>query len=334
MSELTESNGDHKEDKNATLAPSIWDLDSTKVEERNRERLAQQERDKSEQDAKEKRLLSLERRLSNAIYDNRVTYFNFEQIVDCRRRFKSYLGKCPLNSEGTFKGFRKSTADLTGVLDCASALNMRKNHRLGAYYRALEFKRGYQGYVMAYSEETILPEFIETDEKFRDVSLSGIFTDPLACIDGVDCIEEMPGVFSDWSYMEASILSRELSGYGTHWHGVFWGVSSILHGNPFCKNYIVKGCQTAIGKISGDIIGAEIPDPNAYDEWKFERVVQDWRPLVFADEDGSYVSFYTFCGRSIESIFHHIDFYPNGDSYVAESLFDLIATGGKGGFSI
>jgi len=133
-----------------------------------------------------------------------------------------------------------------------------------------------------------------------------------------DFMEAIVGDGSEWSYLAASILRRELREFGASWHGIEWGTHFILDEDPW--------------------LGA-LPNPEEFDlsrpsnpepQWKWsEAKPKDWAPTVQVEPNQVVVTYYTYTGKGTQRIIRHTETYRPG-SYRARVRDQEIATGGPG----
>ncbi len=116
-----------------------------------------------------------------------------------------------------------------------------------------------------------------------------------------DIMSHIIGDDTPLSYLEASLLSRELNEVGAAWHGISWGVTSIINST------------------------------NDFDEMDWEEPVPaHMDPVVCCSEKTCSVTFYTHTALHEETITRNVDTYKRG-SYNATTESIILATG-KGGF--
>ena len=130
---------------------------------------------------------------------------------------------------------------------------------------------------------------------------------------------QIEGDNSAWSYMEASLLSRECWEFGSMWHGTNWRTHRILDSSPWKAG------------IHGSDDDPMSKPKTTEQDWKWlEPKPKHWRPKVTIEKDRVTVTFYTYSGYQNETIYRHTDTYKPG-SYRYESDRRVIGTG-KAGF--
>ncbi len=119
----------------------------------------------------------------------------------------------------------------------------------------------------------------------------------------MDAIE---GDGSAWSYLCASIFAREAREFGTLRHGVSWGETAIIGGDPFGG-----------GPIEGGAAGGFFEHPQS---WTWHAAAPgDWRPTVTEGEHGREVVFHTYSAVMPETFRRHRDRYgPTGYRFSEE----------------
>ena len=126
-------------------------------------------------------------------------------------------------------------------------------------------------------------------------------------------MQAIDGDGSPWSYLEASLFTREIAEFGALWHGCDWSTHTILGANPF-------GGGPAPGRVTRDA-----------DAWEWTEPVPDqWRPTVSMQGDAVTVTMYTHSALGSERIVRLVDRYAPG-AYVAERESGVLAEG-PGGF--
>jgi hypothetical protein len=211
------------------------------------------------------------------------------------------------------KGWSKSTVAPLKLVEVFAPLKLKK----GVVLRAYQFKEGGNGngVVWAMSADAEFPDPDQCPKvKRRDGFM--MVPKPPAALDSI--MEQVEGDSSAWSYMAASLLSRELWEFGAIWHGTNWGTYKILDSSPW-KSTIFGNDDDPMGK-------PKTPEQ----DWKWlEAKPKHWRPRVTVEKDRVTVTFYTYSGYQNETICRHTDTYKPG-SYRYESERKEIAQGGKG----
>jgi hypothetical protein len=101
------------------------------------------------------------------------------------------------------------------------------------------------------------------------------------------------------TYLEASLFSAEMDEFGAYWHGLGWGMHTI--------------------------IGDDFP---LGDEWKWKGKHPDsFKPTVYVGPRVVRVTFYSYSRLGQEAIFRHVDSYKKGMFRCTKSESRNIATG-------
>ena len=125
-----------------------------------------------------------------------------------------------------------------------------------------------------------------------------------------DIMEAITGNFSPFSYLEASILKRELKEFGALWHGCDWGTYKILASpNDTRSGMIGGGCPLKWSWIS--------------------RKIADLRPRVDIKSGQVLVTFYARSDLGSQRIMRFKEIFES-DSYVSTSTQVEVAHGGGG----
>jgi hypothetical protein len=126
-----------------------------------------------------------------------------------------------------------------------------------------------------------------------------------------DTMEAITGNFSPFSYLEASILKRELQEFGASWHGLNWCTYKILASpDDACRG----------------LIGGGGPEQWSWTARKFN----DLRPRVNVKSDKVVVTFHARSDLGCAHINRFEDTFKS-DSYVSTSTQTEVARG-RGGF--
>jgi hypothetical protein len=124
------------------------------------------------------------------------------------------------------------------------------------------------------------------------------------------------------SYLEASILARELAELGAQWHGCSWVTHHVLDADPFQEPSMGRGSRSENG------FPEMTTSPDAW-VWKTKRP-ERWAPAVEIGGDFVVVTLYTFSALGQEMLYRDHDKYRGG-SYMARTYTKVLATG-PGGF--
>ena len=125
-----------------------------------------------------------------------------------------------------------------------------------------------------------------------------------------DVMEAITGNFSPFSYLEASILKRELEEFGARWHGCNWCTYRIL-ASPY---------DTCSGIIGGG--GAA--------QWSWtDRKIDDLRPRVDVNSVQVVVTYHARSDLGCQHITRFEETFKS-DSYLSTSTQTEVARGGGG----
>lgn len=236
-----------------------------------------------------------------------VTRYSLELVNDLRKRAED---AAPVPEE-TPNGWSISQADPSRIVAVFSALRLKPDYALRAY----QFREGGNGngFVYAMPAEVPLPP---PDDCTRDQSHFLEPPRPSNALD--DVMEAIDGDGSPLSYLQASLLKRELAEFGAMWHGCEWGTHTILGRDP-----LEDGNE--------DENGSEMDRPSGTArDWDWERrKPKHWDPAVTVLHERIRCSFYTFTGLGQEQIQRHTDSYRYGQ-YRPKTRTYSVATGPHG----
>ena len=141
---------------------------------------------------------------------------------------------------------------------------------------------------------------------------------PGALADVMDAIE---GDGSLRSYIQASILRREIGELGAWWHGISWGVHTLLDNGAAPKlpqqcSETTRDGSPAFWDTEGDSV------------WHWHcGPPRDWRPVAERDSSAITVVFYTWTTFGQMGISRHSDSYREGSMRPIESIVAPILEG-------
>ena len=178
--------------------------------------------------------------------------------------------------EGTPNGWQKSRTDPTKMLEVFPKLKVRRGNVLRAYVFLQDGNSN--GFVWA------LPADAEFPIPADCPRLEAHFLKPPKPFDALDdMMEIIEGDDSPESYLHASILRRELREFGGGWHGIQWGMHTVLDVNPW------ESPQPA-----ADAPKTDRPTSNPQ-EWKWRAPrPANWSPEVRLERDRAVVAFYSY----------------------------------------
>lgn len=190
-------------------------------------------------------------------------------------------------------GWTKGRRDVNQVVARFPTLKIREGYRLVAYVFR-EDGNG-NGFVWA------LPVDAEFPAPADCPKLETHFLNPPKPFDALEPSEVIEGDGSPDSYLQASLLRRELGDYAASWHGLQWTAHTILDGIPAARN-------------PADVDVDPLKQPSTpRNRWKWkEAAPPDMNPTVRFDGDRVTVTFFTFCPLEQERLFRYVDIYRRG----------------------
>jgi hypothetical protein len=211
-------------------------------------------------------------------------------------------------------GWSQSSVDPMELLAVFKPLRLKQGFVLRAYL----FREGGNGNGVVYAMSENLP-FPEPGECEYDDSRFLSPPVPYGALD--DAMEAIEGEGSLWSYLAASLLSRELEEFGAMWHGCNWSTHEILGKNPIHAP-----------TEEGDSLLRESSHQSnlAPRDWNWlGPKPEEWRPIVLREGISVTVVFHTFSDLGRETIYRHVDRYKAG-SYCFRSELLVLAEGPGG----
>ncbi len=135
----------------------------------------------------------------------------------------------------------------------------------------------------------------------------------------VPLMQAIQGDGSPWSYLSASILSREAAEFGAIWHGCVWSDQTILSKPPWQAGD--PGLPDNGWKLTGDApVGA----------WTWHRAAPStWEPIYVERGNVRKVVLHLRNPVGADTIYRAIDTYP-ADSYDAKTRMTVLCTGEGG----
>ncbi len=225
------------------------------------------------------------------------------------KRWRNTAAKLDKVAHDGPQGWNESTPSPMVLVDAFPKLHVREGYILRAY----QFHEGFNGnaFVYALPEGVPLPD-PDTCERKEDVFLeppivSGALDDYMQAIDGDGSLR---------SYLEASILARELAEFGAIWHGISWGEHIVLDSDPFRMDK------------KNSFFGY---DPEMHEAWQWEKEKpDDWRPKVSRKGSTVTVTFYSFTDLTPMRIVRHVDrFKENSYTFKPNETVLGYGPGGK-----
>lgn len=225
----------------------------------------------------------------------------------------SALGQLP---DMAPNGWSKSRVDPANLLTVFPELRVRQGYVLRAY--VFREDGNSNGFVWALPAEAAFPE---PDECPR---LESHFLNPPKPFDALDdLMEALEGDDSPESYLHASIVRREMREFGSGWHGIKWGMHTVLDDDPWA------------GGPPSDEATQDRPTSQRYEwTWLTPRPAT-WSPEVLVEQDRVVVTFYSYTPLAgeldngepeRERIYRHTDTYRRG-KYRALAVEKKLAEG-------
>jgi hypothetical protein len=199
-------------------------------------------------------------------------------------------------------GWSISPVDLSKIVDVFPSLKLKP----GMVLRAYQFRQKPDGHsvVFAMPAGEALPALKgKVKQPARPTSA---LDDIMTAIEGDGSLE---------SYMQASILLRELQEFGTLGHGSNWELYHVLGDKIWSSPPLdaVSPTQTTPSGVPG------------LWNWK-DQQPEDYRPRAEHVEKAIKTSFYVYSALGQERIIHHEDLFQSG-SYIFKTSSKTIGTG-------
>ncbi len=192
------------------------------------------------------------------------------------------------------EGWSKSRYDPNRLMDLFTPLRLKKGFVLRAYLFREEGNGN--GVVWAMPEGAEFPEPKDCPALEQHLLKApkpwDALDDPMAAVEGDD---------SEWSYLAASLLRRELSEFGALWHGVNWGVHALLEDDPW-----------KAGPPPDDADPLQSPHTPLRQWTWYQPRPAHWAPRVEMTPDRVTVTFHTYCPLHKEAVYRHTDTYRRG----------------------
>ena len=233
--------------------------------------------------------------------NERRRHFSAKTVKDLRASLREVLQV--QQSPEPPEGLSIMTIDPSRVTRCLKTLHLKP----GLVLRGYQFYQGGNGngFIFAMPEDSPLPE-PDNQACARVEKVPGVF---LPCPQPDCSLEHFMDAFtgdgSPLSFLEASIVKRELEECGAFWHGCSWGSHRIV--TSLAKKETSKASQWTWSS----------PAPKV------------WRPTVTITQDGASVLFFSYSEEGCCCYYRHLDEYTN-DSYRPCSHEETIATGPMG----
>lgn len=233
------------------------------------------------------------------------------------RDWRTQLTEAGQLPEATPAGWSKSRVDPAKLVALLPALNVRPDYKLVAYVFLEEGNSN--GFVWALPLDGAFPEPAACPR------VESHFLHPPKPFDALDDVmEAIGGDDSPRAYLQASLLRRAFKEFGSGWHGVKWGMHSILDADPWQL------------PRPADDEPLPLAPRSAARAWKWLTArPARWQPTVRWDEQQVVVTFYSYTPLAgvlengdieTERIYLHTDTYRRG-KYRGLTVEAKIATG-------
>ena len=195
-------------------------------------------------------------------------------------------------SEKGPEGWSKSDVDPMKLLSVFSGLRMKEGYVLRAY----QFRSGGNGNGIVWA----MPETAPFPDPKDCMKLDDRFLEPPKPAEALDhFMDAIEGDKSLWSYLSASLFFREACEFGAIWHGCSWSDHRILGSNPWTPS------QNLVEEDEDEDTPSE-----DLQEWRWLKPEPlEWQPQVKENPKTMRVTFYTFTGLGIQSIYENADTY-------------------------
>ena len=221
-----------------------------------------------------------------------TTAFTAREIEKLRRRAERAAA---VRAAELPEGWSTGRADPMRVVTVFAALRIRADYVLRAYQ--YHWRGNGNGWVWALPAGA---EFPEPAAYGRKSGRSLEVPRPPRALD--DPMQVIDGDGAPRSYIEASLLARQLAELGAIGLGCDWSKHEILDGDPTAH----RG-----------------------DAWHWQgRRPADWRPRVVQSPAGIRVVFHTYSALGRKVVYRHVDTYAAG-SYIHATRTTKIATAGR-----
>jgi hypothetical protein len=212
------------------------------------------------------------RNSTTASGDGVVKQFTAAEIKQWRKKLNE-LSQLP---EATPNGWSKSRVDPSRLLTVFPELQVRDGYVLRAY--VFKEEANSNGFVWALPADAEFPEPVDCPR------LESHFLKPPKPFDALDdMMEAVAGNDSPESYLRASILRREFKEFGSGWHGIKWGMNTVLDNTPW--NPPPRDVEDE---------GPTFPESKPA-EWKwFAPNPGTWKPEVRFEKNKAIVTFYSY----------------------------------------
>jgi hypothetical protein len=237
-----------------------------------------------------------------------MTVFPISKVNALRKRA---IKACPEPDRGA-EGWSKSTIDPMNLLKVFESLRLK----VGLVLRAYQFHAGHNGngIIWAMPADALFPS-PDNCPRLSDRFLKP--PKPPGAVD--DLMDAVEGDGTPWSYLSASLFTREAAEFGAIWHGCSWSTHAILGADPWYCEPEAKDRRKRQPLATGNA-----------ETWKWnEPIPEAWAPAFRDDGQSKSIEFFTFSGLGQESIFGFRDIYAK-DGYRFETQKRTVAQGAYG----
>ena len=238
----------------------------------------------------------------------KITVFSLNKV----QRLRQSAQTASEVSEDGPEGWSKSDVDPMQLLSVFSVLRLKEGYVLRAY----QFRSSGNGNGIIWA----MPEKAPFPNPKDCIKLQDGFLEPPKPPDTLDhFMDAIEGDQSLWSYLSASLFFREACEFGAIWHGCSWSEHRILGSNPWTSPQDIDEEDEDADNPSEDI-----------KEWKWiGQEPSEWQPQVKEAPKTMRVTFYTFTGLGVQSIYENVDTYKP-PSYKSKCKNESIAEGPHG----
>lgn len=210
-------------------------------------------------------------------------------------------------------GWTKGRGDIKQVVAQFPTLKIREGYKLVSYV----FRSDGNGNGVVWA----LPVDAEFPKPEDCPKLETHFLNAPKPFDALEVSEVVEGDGSAESYLQASLMRREIMDYAASWHGLVWTAHAVLDDFPLVRS-----------PNDADFDPLKYPTtPRAKWTWK-EPQPTAWAPSVRIDGDRVTVTILTYCGLEKERIYRHTDTYRRGKYRPLKVEDNIEIAEGKGGF--
>jgi hypothetical protein len=236
-------------------------------------------------------------------------YFSATNVQQLRRKLQKALQVPETDETYPGDGLYLSPVDPSDAVRIVTHVHLKPGYVLQGY-QYISGSNG-NGFVYAIPEEARLPDPYEHVHRLKEV-VPGVHLPypepPNALPHFMDAIE---GDGSPRSFLEASILMRELEEFGAIWHGCDWADHEIIYADPFDPANRLPKRLAEYGSWSSDDWSWIAPKP------------RDWRPCVKLEGGGATFEFISFSAFDGSGLFRHLDTYKQGSMQPSLTREDL-----------